>query len=149
MTQLAAPGIQTGQILGVIGTGGISIVITLLLILGVRGKGDLKLGKASAYVVGFIGGTFYATANAFWTAAGTITTSVTGSITSNSSLGDIGPGAVALCVAVYLYAGKPRPSFAGVLGIASATIFGTAGGAWVLPASVIARPLGSWLGVNV
>lgn len=146
MNHLAAG--DASPIFGVIGTGGISIVLTLLLIAGIKGKGDLKLNRFGAYAVGFVAGTFYAIAGVFWASASTASGSVMKSVTEGTTMGTVGAGAVAISVLVILYGFKIWPSVGGMLGVFSATVFGTAGGIWAVPASLVMGPIAGVLGLT-
>ncbi|MFD7413510.1 hypothetical protein [Kitasatospora purpeofusca] len=149
MQHLADMSIQSGQILGSLGTGGAALLSTTLTIVGIRGKKKFKITPEAAPLWGLIDGTLYMSAASFWTAPDTITTSVTGSITGpDGPFGTVGLGAVAGCItALALYTDISKGKKA-TLGIGAASVFTQAGGIWGIFPVFITSLTGKALGVH-
>ncbi len=142
MSPLAAPpamsGLDTSHILGSLGTGGAALVVTVLLILGVKGRGNHKLSHEAAGAIGFIAGTLYLAAGQIWAFAGSMTTSVTSIVSGPKGMfGDVGLGAVALVLFAWWWLGKPRPGKAALLGVMSGSLFAAAGGIWAIASDMV------------
>lgn len=147
-TTMAAPALAGGHILGSVGVGGAALAVTVILVLGIRGKGKHKLTHEQAGVLGFVAGTLYVSAGQIWADAGSFTNAVTGTISGpNGVFGDAGQGAVALVISAWFWLGKPRPGKGALQGIAAATVFGTAGGIWGI-APALVRTILAHLGIS-
>lgn len=145
---LAAPQLTADHILGTLGLGGAALAATVILLLGVRGRGKVKLSHEAAGFIGFVAGTLYIAAGQIWEAPGALTESLTNTITGPDGIfGNAGQGAVALAIAAWFWMGKPRPGKGALQGIAAATIFGTAGGLWGIFPTMVLTVLGH-LGVK-
>ncbi|MEU7178825.1 MULTISPECIES: hypothetical protein [Streptomyces] len=145
MFTLAAAGIPSGQILGTLGASGAALVITVLLVLGCKGKHRIKFDADQAAWVGILAGTLYATAANVWSAPGSISAGIARSLQGLG--GHVGMGAVALLIVVLIYGLKLKPAKAALLGIAAASIFGLAGGIWAMFSNILASGLNQVLGV--
>ncbi|MEU0522747.1 hypothetical protein [Streptomyces niveus] len=55
-----------GAVLGFMGSGGLALCLTVLLIFGVMGKGRIKLNTGRAGTVAFLAGTAYSAAGKIW-----------------------------------------------------------------------------------
>ncbi len=146
ITTAAAAGIQGGQILGTLGASGAALAATVILVLGVKGKNRIKFDAHQAAVVGLIAGTLYATAASIWSTPGNITKGLAQAIQGGVG-GNVGLGAIALCIVVIIYGARLKPRIAALLGIAAASIFGAAGGVWGLLSTFLASGLNQVLGV--
>jgi hypothetical protein len=130
--------LSSGHVLGSLGTGGIALVLTALLILGVRNKSKHKMSHEHAGIIGFIAGTLYLAAGQLWSAAGSLTDSLASTVTGpDGPLGNVGLGAVALVLFLWWWLGHPRPGKAALLGIASGSLFAAAGGIWGIASAMI------------
>lgn len=145
-TTPAVSGIQGGQILGSLGAGGAALAITVILIMGVRGKHRLKFDPNQAAVMGLIAGTLYAAAAQIWTTPGNITRALTQAV-QGSAGGNVGMGAIAVIIVAIIYGAKLKPRSAAFLGIAAATVFASAGGVWGILSTTLASGLNQALGV--
>ena len=142
------PHIAAGHILGGLGVGGAALACTVILILGVRGKGIHKLSHEQAGLLGFISGTLYVSAGQVWAAASSLSGALTGTFSgSNGAFGDVQQGAVALVLTAWFALGKPRPLKGALLGIMAAGVYGTAGGIWQIAPALVDTLL-SHLGVS-
>ncbi|GAA0705188.1 hypothetical protein GCM10010193_70310 [Kitasatospora atroaurantiaca] len=140
---------QTGQIFGVIGSGLAALIATTVLILGCRGKGNIRFHQEGAAITGYVAGYFYSIAATFWSGAAAITGGVTAALTGpGGAFGNGGMGGVALLLAVIAYGAKLKPGLAAVLGVAAFTVFQQAGGIWATPAVIVASISGNLMGVH-
>jgi hypothetical protein len=130
--------LSDGHIFGALGAGGIALVLTVILVLGVRGKGKHKLNHEQAGVIGFLAGTMYLAAGQIWRFAGSMTQAFT-SIASgpNGPLGDVGLGAVAMSLFAWWWLGARKPGRAALQGIASGSLFAAAGGGWGIVSTTV------------
>ncbi|MFE5591461.1 hypothetical protein [Streptomyces sp. NPDC056549] len=147
MTTLAA-----GGALGQLGTGGIALAVTAALILGVRGKGRVKLTGSPAAYTAFIAATAASAAGRMWArpeqVVGQGLTGLGVGQGPDGPFGDVGLGAVALLLVVIFLFAAVTPTFGAVLGAIAGFVFPATGqGAiWSLPSDVIASLLSSWGG---
>ncbi|MGE7437967.1 hypothetical protein [Kitasatospora sp. NPDC001175] len=149
MQQLADVSIQSGQILGSLGTGGAALGATTYLILGCRSKGRIKLSDDAASITGFVAGTLYASAASFWTAPKTITDSVVASVSgADGPFGNVGLGAVAVVLSLLAYGTAWGKGKKAALGVAGATVFAEAGGIWGIAPVLVTSVVGKTLGVH-
>lgn len=144
-TTPAITGAQTGHILGTLGASGAAFAVTVILVLGVRGRHRIKFDANQAAIVGLIAGTFYATAAQVWRTPGQITLGLAQAVQGQG--GDVGMGAIALVICVVIYGCKLKPRTAAWLGIAAATVFAAAGGLWGIFSTTLASGLNQVIGV--
>ncbi len=134
----AMTGLGDGHIFGALGAGGIAFVLTVGLVLGVRGKGNHRFSHEHAGVLGFITGTLYTAAGQLWAAPQNLTDSLAATVTGpDGPLGDVGMGAVALGLFLWWWLGKPRPAKAALLGVASGSLAAAAGGAFGIASALV------------
>ncbi|WP_217231338.1 hypothetical protein [Streptomyces anulatus] len=143
---LAAPSAGT-QLLGSVGAGGAALVMTVILILGIRGKGKIHLTHDSAVITGFIAGQLYAMAGGVWTAPGNMSDGLAQAVQQGfGSGGNVGMGAIALCMGVIAYGSRLKPFPASVLGILTAPIFAAAGASFAIVTTVLSSGLNQLIG---
>ncbi|MFF8485182.1 hypothetical protein [Streptomyces antibioticus] len=127
MTTLAASG---ETIFGPVGAGGLALVLTALLVFGIKGKGKVKFGTRAAGIVAFLAGTSYAAAGQIWANPEKITSQGLtgfGVGTGGGPLGNVGLGAVALLLVVIALTAPLTAVTSGVLGMVAAFVFPAAG----------------------
>nr|WSX25670.1 hypothetical protein OG690_38670 [Streptomyces tubercidicus]WSX25683.1 hypothetical protein OG690_38735 [Streptomyces tubercidicus] len=146
MFTLAAAGIQGGQILGSLGASGAALAATVFLVMGVKGQHKIKLDQMQASGVGLVAGVLYATAASIWSTPGNVTKGLASAVQGGVG-GNVGMGAIALCLVVIVYGRKMKPRSAALFGIAAATIFAGAGGIWGVVNTTLAAFLNQALGV--
>ncbi|MFD8075832.1 hypothetical protein ACFV3E_24645 [Streptomyces sp. NPDC059718] len=136
-----------GAAFGALGAGGIALASTFALVLGVRGKGRVKLKENPAVIVGFLAGTaFIAAGNLFakpqqFTAQGLTGLGVgTG---GDGIFGNVGVGAVCLILLILMLMAKLTPAYGAILGIIAACVWPTAGDGtiWAAPTEMAAGVL--------
>lgn len=142
----AHAGIQGGQILGTLGASGAALAATVILVMGVKGQHKIKLDQMQAAGGGLIAGVLYATAASIWSTPGSITKGLTAAIQGGVG-GNVGMGAIAVCLVAIIYGKKLKPRTAALFGIAAATIFAAAGGIWGVVNTTLAAFLNQALGV--
>ncbi|MFE2600132.1 hypothetical protein ACFXCZ_27195 [Streptomyces sp. NPDC059396] len=144
MYTLAAPE-SGGAVLGVLGAGGIALSLTLLLILGVRGKGKVRLGTGKAGFVAFLAGTSYVAAGKIWADADRVVQQgLTGlGVGGNGPFGEIGIGAAALILLIIMLTAPLNPGRAAGVSMIAAFVWPAAGdGAiWAVPGQLAAASL--------
>ncbi|MFD7718996.1 hypothetical protein [Streptomyces sp. NPDC059814] len=151
LAQTLAAGIEGGKILGSVGSGGLAIGLTAVLVAGIRepkkgGKVRRKLSPTEASVVGVTAGTFYMAAGSIWTTGGDLSDAFS-SVFTGGAFGAAGLGGVSLFLAAVMYFREMRPGFAALTGIVAAGVWAQAGGIWGLPQSVLLTTAGA-LGVS-
>lgn len=136
---LAAP--DTGAaVFGSIGAGGLALALTVLLVLGCRGRGKIRLETGKAKLVGFAAGTAYMAAGAVWANPEKFTQQSLAGLgvgQSGGPFGTIGMGAIALLLLIIMYFAPLKPGRAGILCILAAIVWATAGGLWALPGDLV------------
>ncbi|UYB41198.1 hypothetical protein SLV14_003912 [Streptomyces sp. Je 1-4] len=142
----AHAGIQGGQILGTLGASGAALAATVILVMGVKGQHKIKLDQMQAAIVGLVAGTLYATAASIWSTPANVTKGLTAAIQGGVG-GNVGMGAIAVCLVAIIYGKKLKPRTAALFGIAAATIFAAAGGIWGVLNTTLAAFLNQALGV--
>ncbi|MFC1410390.1 hypothetical protein ACEZCY_14105 [Streptacidiphilus sp. N1-12] len=144
-TALAPAGIHSGQILGSLGASGAALAVTVILVLGVRARHRIKFNQHQAAFVGLVAGTLYATAVGIWSAPASLSGGLTDAVRSGIG-GNVGAGAVAVCITAIIYGAKLKPGVAALLGICAATVYAAAGGIWGLASAALASALVQVLG---
>ncbi|BDH16224.1 hypothetical protein [Streptomyces hygroscopicus] len=142
----AHAGIQGGQILGTLGASGAALAATVILVMGVKGQHKIKLDQMQAAIFGLVAGTLYATAASIWSTPGNVTKGLTAAIQGGVG-GNVGLGAIAVCLVAIIYGKKLKPRTAALFGIAAASIFAAAGGIWGVLNTTLAAFLNQALGV--
>ncbi|MGC5401880.1 hypothetical protein ACPXCP_39840 [Streptomyces sp. DT20] len=147
LAQTLAAGFEGGKILGSVGSGGLAIGLTAVLVAGIRepkkgGKVRRKLSGTEASIVGVVAGTAYMAAGSIWTTGKDVSDAFAAMFTQGD-FGSAGLGAVSLFCAALMYFREMRPSFAALTGIVAAGVWAQAGGVWGLPQSVILTTAGA------
>jgi|GEM_PF-5891101 len=136
----------SGHVLGSLGASGAALAVTVLLVVGVRGRHRIRFDSMQAAICAFVAGTLYAAAAAIWSTPGDITMALTQAV-QGSVGGDVGMGAIAVIICVFIYGAKLKPRTSAFLGIAAASVFAAAGGIWGILPTVVASTLNHALGV--
>lgn len=126
---LAAPS-TGGAVFGAVGAGGISLVLAVVLLFGVKGKGKLKLKENPATVFAFLAGTAFHAAGEIWLHPERLVTqglTGVGVGTGGGPFGDVGIGAVCLLLVAILLFAPLSPGMSAGLGLAAAVVFPAAG----------------------
>lgn len=145
-TTPAVTGVQAGHVLGTLGASGAALAVTVILVMGVRGKHRLKFDPMQAAIVAFVAGTLYAAAAEIWSTPGDITMALTQAV-QGSVGGNVGMGAIAVIITVTIYGAKLKTRTSAFLGIAAATVYAAAGGIWGILPTVLASTMNHALGV--
>ncbi|MEV6674583.1 hypothetical protein [Streptomyces sp. NPDC051162] len=148
----AAFSTHNGQLLGSVGSGGVAIALTGVLIAGIRqpkgsgapeGVGNGKKGRIrhrltseQAQWTGVAAGTCYTVAGSIWTNAGDLSNAFA-SVFTSGGFGTAGLGAVSTLLAGIMYFRELAPARAAWTGIIAAGVWAQAGGIWGLPEAVI------------
>ncbi|WP_055591137.1 hypothetical protein [Peterkaempfera griseoplana] len=149
MITAAAPatsGHLGGHILGTLGASGAALAVTVILVIGIRGRGKIRLSQHQAALLGLVAGTLYATAQQIWSAPGSVAAGLAEAVRGGVG-GNVGAGAIALVLSVILYGAKLRAGWAAALGIGAASIYAAAGGIWSIASTALASGLNHVLGV--
>ncbi|MCL6733313.1 hypothetical protein [Streptomyces neyagawaensis] len=133
----AAPS-TSGAVFGALGSGGIALALTALLVLGVMGKGKVKFQTRGATVTAFLAGTAYIAAGKIWANPGKVTEqglTGLGVGTGNGPFGDVGIGAIALILLIVLIAAPLTPFGAAVTAMIASFVWPAAGDGsiWAMP----------------
>lgn len=123
--------------LGTLYTGGSALIVTAVLILGVRGKGEFKFSRLQAAAVGLLAGVLYGATGRLQSAEAGIAPNVQHTL-SRGPFGDVGMGAVAIVIVVIIYGTALKPRYTALLGIVAASVFAAAGGVWSMFSDSIA-----------
>lgn len=135
-----------GAAFGALGAGGLALALTVLLILGVKGQGKLRLKENPALICAFIAGTAFSAAGAIWANPERITRqglSGLGVGTGGGPFGNVGLGAVSLVLLILMLTWKLTPVRGAVLGLIAAVVWPLAGDAtvWALPVELASASL--------
>lgn len=135
-----------GAAFGALGAGGASLVLAALLILGVKGKGKVRLGNNPAMIVAFVAGTSFHTAGQIWTNPERITAqglTGLGVGTGSGPFGNVGVGAVCALLLVAMLCWQLTPLRGAILGLIAAIVWPLAGNGtvWALPVELGAAVL--------
>lgn len=135
-----------GAAFGALGAGGLALALTVLLVLGVRGQGRVRLRENPAMICGFIAGTAFSAAGAIWSNPERIVgQGLTGLGVGNGDgpFGNVGIGAVSLLLLILMLCWKLNPLRGAVLGLVAAVVWPLAGAStvWALPCELAAASL--------
>lgn len=135
-----------GAVFGGIGAGGLALCAAVFLILGVKGKGKVKLKDNPAAVVAFIASTAFSAAGSIWSNPEKIMSQgLTGlGVESGSGpLGDVRIGAVALLLAILLACLPLTPFRGAVIGLIAGFVWPATGDGtvWAIPSELAAAAL--------
>lgn len=143
-------GIHGGQLLGTMTLSGLALACAVAMILGVRKADRFKVvaHRDGIGAFGILTGTLWIAAGGAWasTAAniGSVPTSVLG---PGSGLGNPGQGGIALVLTLLTFGPHwKRLIWPGLLGIAAAAVYGTAGGVWGILVNIIRMVVGHFTG---
>ncbi|MFD3654352.1 hypothetical protein [Streptomyces sp. NPDC058620] len=139
---LAAPN-SGGAALGFLGSGGVAVCLTALLIFGVIGKGRIKLTTGKAGTVAFLAGTAYTAAGKIWANADEVVRqgwTGLGVGTGDGPFGEIGIGAASLLLLIIMLTAPLNPVRAAVVSVIAAFTWPTAGdgSVWAVPGQLAA-----------
>ncbi|MFB6948912.1 hypothetical protein ACFCXP_04685 [Streptomyces niveus] len=142
MYVIAAPN-SGGAVLGFMGSGGLALCLTVLLVFGVMGKGRIKLNTGRAGTVAFLAGSSFTAAGKIWASPQQVVEQGwTGLGVGGAAgpFGEIGIGAACTLLLILMLAAPLNPVRASVLGIVAAFTWPTAGdGAiWAAPSQFVA-----------
>jgi hypothetical protein len=129
-----------GKLLGSVGTGSVAIALTLLLILGVRGKGAIKLSPTGAFITGFIAPAAYVSAGQMWTVVPESGQALGESMAvglSDAGLGDVRIAGIALLGTLLLLLIKVTPAGGAWGGLFLSSVFTVAGGIWATMPAIL------------
>lgn len=135
---VAAPS-NSGAVFGVLGSGGIALASTVFLVLGILGKGKVKLGPRGAGIVAFLAGTAYIAAGQIWDNPGRITEqglTGLGVGTGSGPFGSVGIGAVSLILLIIMITAPLTPFGSAVVCMIAAFVWPAAGEGTVWAAPV-------------
>ena len=135
MITLAAP---AGAIFGGLGAGGLALASAVFLVLGVRGKGRVKLKDNPAIVVAFLASTAFSAAGQVWAnpqklvGQGLMGLGVGG---GGGPFGNVQLGAVALILLIIMLCAPMNPVFGAILGLIAGVVWPAAGDntVWAIP----------------
>ncbi|WP_181785343.1 hypothetical protein [Streptomyces phytophilus] len=135
-----------GAAFGALGAGGLALALTVLLVLGVRGQGRVRLRENPALICGFIAGTAFSAAGAIWSNPERLTQQgLTGLGVGSESgpFGNVGVGAVSLILLILMLCWKLTPVRGAGLGLVAAVVWPLAGSSavWALPVELAAASL--------
>lgn len=141
-----AGGIEGGKLLGSVGSGGIALVLTGVMVAGIRdpknGKIRRKLTSTQATVIGVAAGTCYAAAGSIWQASGDLSNALA-SVFTSGAFGTAGLGAVSALLAGWMYFREAKPGAAAITGVLAAGVWSQAGGIWGLPEALVMTTAGA------
>lgn len=145
MSVLAATS-TNGAIFGGLGAGGLALALTVLLVLGVKGKGRVSLKDNPAMVVGFLSSTAFHAAGQVWSHPERITAqglTGLGVGSGGGPFGNVGIGAVALIILIVMLCAPLSPAFGAGLGLIAGFVWPAAGAAsiWAVPSELGAAGL--------
>jgi hypothetical protein len=143
---LSAPAGATAGALGALGAGGLSLLLTVFLVLGVKGKGKVKLKDNPAVICGFLATTAFASAGKIWAnperiASQGLTGLGVGS--GDGPFGNVGMGAIASLLLILILCWEMSPLRGAILGLIAGIIWPAAGTdtVWAIPAELGAAVL--------
>ncbi|MFE9645298.1 hypothetical protein ACFYO0_14515 [Streptomyces sp. NPDC006365] len=130
-----------GAALGALGAGGLSLVLTALLVLGVKGKGRVKLKDNPAIICGFIASTAFSAAGQIWANPERIASqglTGLGVGTGSGPFGNVGMGAVASLLLVLILCWEMSPLRGAILGLIAGIVWPAAGDGtiWAVPSEL-------------
>ncbi|MEU9134617.1 hypothetical protein AB0D33_01380 [Streptomyces sp. NPDC048404] len=137
---------QDGAVFGALGTGGLALCACAFLVLGVKGKGKVKLKDNPAMITAFIAATAFQAAGKIWDNPERITKqglTGLGVGTGNGAFGQVGIGAVALLLLILMLCWDMSPARGATLGLIAGIVWPAAGtdSIWALPCELAAAVL--------
>jgi hypothetical protein len=142
---LAAPAGTAGA-LGAVGTGGLALVLTVFLVLGVKGNGKVALKDNPATICGFIASTAFSAAGQIWANPEKIASqglTGLGVGTGGGPFGNVGLGAVATLLLILILCWEMTPLRGAILGLIAGIVWPAAGAGtvWAIPSELGAAVL--------
>lgn len=137
----ASPGVGQGAWLGDLGPAGAALVITVVLVLGVKATGRGRaLPWGLALILGALASTLYAAAGGLWSAPADLLGQLLAAVGVGHAgpLGNIGMGAAASICAAVLYWKRLTLKQVATWGFIAAYVAGRAGGIWGVLATAVA-----------
>ncbi|MFE0689003.1 hypothetical protein ACFV0Z_12755 [Streptomyces xiamenensis] len=136
-----SPGVMDGEVLGSLGAGGAALALTVVLVLGMKaaGKGR-QLPWIAVLILSMVAATCYAAAGGLWSLPADLLGSLLGAIGvggGDGPLGNVGMGAICICVAAWIYWKQMSLKQLAIAGFVMAYVAGRAGGIWGVGADVI------------
>ena len=133
---------------GTFGSGGVLLVIIVALVMHKKGGGKLKPVKDHhIFYWGCAISLFAAGAGEAFRQVGTVSTTISTAVNQQSTtLGTIGPAAIAMSLILVAFGSKPRFAKDLICGVAAPGILAAAGGMWALPVTVLGTVLHSMVG---
>ncbi|MFC8520790.1 hypothetical protein [Streptomyces sp. NPDC057257] len=138
---------QTGGVFGALGAGGLALCAAVFLVLGVKGKGKVRLKENPAMICSFLAATAFQAAGAIWTNPDRITkqglTGLGVGGGGHSAFGDVGIGAVALLLLILMLTLELTPFRGAILGLVAGSVWPAAGAdsIWRLPCELASAVL--------
>jgi len=138
---VAAPD-SGGAVLGVLGSGGLALCLTALLVFGVIGKGKVSFSTGQAGAVAFLAGTAFTAAGKIWDdAEQVVQQGWTGlGVGGNGPFGEIGIGAASLLLLIIMLTAPLNPVRAAVVSMIAAFTWPATGDGtiWAVPGQLAA-----------
>ncbi|TXS35137.1 hypothetical protein [Streptomyces sp. t39] len=148
MTSTVTLAASSGAAFGAVGTGGVALVFAVILALGIRGEGRVKLSANPATYLAFIAATAFMAAGQMWShpeaLVGQGLTGLGVGQGPDGPFGNVGIGAVCLIlVAVFLMA-KLSPLLGAGVGLVAGIVFPVAGPGtiWQVPVQLAHAVIG-------
>jgi len=135
-----------GAVFGGLGAGGLALAATVFLVLGVKGKGKVKLKDNPAVIAGFVAATAFSAAGSIWANPEKITSqglTGLGVGTGSGAFGDVGVGAVALVLLIIILCWELSPLRGAILGLLAGIVWPATGDGtiWAIPSELGAAVL--------
>lgn len=135
-----------GAVFGALGAGGIALCAAVFLVLGVKGKGRVKLKDNPALICAFIASTAFRAAGSIWANPERITKQGLGGLgvgSGHGAFGNVGIGAIALLLLILILCWGMTPFRGAVLGLIAGVVWPAAGtdSIWALPCELAAAVL--------
>ncbi|WP_432124043.1 hypothetical protein [Streptomyces sp. C10-9-1] len=147
MTTTVTVAAPAGALLGALGTGGVALVLAVMLVLGVRGRGRLKLNDNPAAITAFLAATAFSAAGKLWASpeqfVGQGLSGLGVGQGPNGPFGNVGLAAVATLILIVFLFATMTPLFGAVLGFIAGVIWPAVGPGtiWAIPAELAAAVL--------
>lgn len=140
---LAAP---EGAVFGGLGAGGLALCAVAFLVLGVKGKGKVKLKDNPAIIAGFVASTAFSAAGSIWSNPEKVTSqglTGLGVGTGSGPFGDVRIGAVALLLLILILCWEMSPLRGAIVGLIAGIVWPAAGDGtvWAIPSELGAAVL--------
>lgn len=135
-----------GAVFGGLGAGGLALCAAAFLVLGVKGKGKVKLKENPAIIVGFLATTAFSAAGKIWANPERVASqglTGLGVGTGDGPFGDVRIGAVALLLLILMLCWEISPLRGAILGLIAGIVWPAAGNEsiWAAPSELAAAVL--------